>query len=312
MGQRKRLTIWSLVAAIALVGCLIFFTPLRELSCLDKTFLATPEIPQVYVANVDGSGARRIDGGYTVNWNPRGDRIAYTALPQIGVVVVDPEGRGGRRVGSGDHPVWSPEGSHLALGVAGGIGIAPGDTRDSNWVVRPGADPNWVIKPRQPGDYEDKYPAGWSPDGTEILFWTPQVAGGEIFIINRDGSGRTLIVRGRDPAWSPDGSRIAFAADRDQNFDVYTINRDGSGERRLTSHYAADRTPAWSSDGTRIAFASNRYCDSDIFVMDADGNNVTRLLKTTAEEESPTWSPDGARLAYVVRPNPRSEPARKN
>ena len=48
------------------------------------------------------------------------------------------------------------------------------------------------------------------------------------------------------PAWSPDGSQIAFYSGRDGNTEIYIMNADGSGQTRLTNNAANDGHPAWS------------------------------------------------------------------
>ncbi|NRA09710.1 MAG: PD40 domain-containing protein, partial [Myxococcales bacterium] len=50
-----------------------------------------------------------------------------------------------------------------------------------------------------------------------------------------------------DPAWSPDGTQIAFYSVRDGNFEIYVMNAvDGSNQTRLTNDPSDDTSPAWS------------------------------------------------------------------
>lgn len=76
----------------------------------------------------------------------------------------------------------------------------------------------------------------WSPDGHRLAFSSP--AGVES--INRNGTGRSLIATGSDPAWSPDGSMIAFI----KSSDLWVMNPDGSGQRYVAS---AVTHPDWQS-----------------------------------------------------------------
>lgn len=50
-------------------------------------------------------------------------------------------------------------------------------------------------------------------------------------------------VFGRLPSWSPDGRRLVFQGDGPQ---LYIINRDGTGKRRLTTGSFWEGYPAWS------------------------------------------------------------------
>jgi hypothetical protein len=80
-----------------------------------------------------------------------------------------------------------------------------------------------------------------------------QVAsGGDIYVVNADGTGLTLLTQGMDPSWSPDGSQIAFSR-WTTPWGIYAIDGDGSNERLVFSSNVA-RGPVWSPDLSQIAF----------------------------------------------------------
>ena len=137
----------------------------------------------------------------------------------------------------------------------------------------------------------------------KIAFETNSDGNYEIYVVNRDGSGRSNLTQNPfadySPAWSPDGGHIAFQTYRDGNAEIYVMNADGSGLINLTSDPSQDITPRWSPDGAKIAFASNRNGNHDIYVMNSDGTNPVGLTDNPAHEYGPAFSPDGAGILYT-------------
>ncbi len=94
-------------------------------------------------------------------------------------------------------------------------------------------------------------------------------------------------------AWSPDGTQIAFWSDRDGNGEVYVMNADGSNPTNLTNDPGSDWWPVWSPDGTQIAFVSGRDGNREICVMNLDGSGMLQLTHTAfpGVNIEPSWSP---------------------
>ncbi len=84
-------------------------------------------------------------------------------------------------------------------------------------------------------------------------------SGGDIMVINPDGSGLRRLTSGIDPVLSPDGQRVAFTRWEDtQNGalgSLWVINVDGSGERAILGDIHQPKAPTWSPDGTQIAIS---------------------------------------------------------
>jgi Tol biopolymer transport system component len=101
-----------------------------------------------------------------------------------------------------------------------------------------------------------------------------------------------------DAGWSPDGTQLVFRSHRDGNEEIYVMNADGSNQRNLSQNPGGDWSPVWSPDGMRIAFFSEREGKSGIWVMDVDGTNLTPVGTPPGVNDYPTWSPDSKRIAW--------------
>jgi Tol biopolymer transport system component len=108
-----------------------------------------------------------------------------------------------------------------------------------------------------------KFGGDWSPDSQHVVYDAyPSPPNGQIFMINRDGTGTTQITSGVD---------------------------------------ANDASPCWALDG-RIAFSRWQLIQtgfiSNFFVMDADGSNLHAVTNTTTVKLDCAWTPDGNYLLY--------------
>ncbi len=100
--------------------------------------------------------------------------------------------------------------------------------------------------------------------------------------------------RDRGPQWSPDGSEIAFYSNRAGTYQLWGIRADGSGLRQLTDVVDGAWFPYWSPDGTRIAFPTGKAtCVFALGDAPASAAECLPDLSDEHWFEVRDWSPDG-------------------
>jgi len=182
-------------------------------------------------------------------------------------------------------PDWSPDGSQIVFARSSS---AP-TWRSEIWVMN--SDGSFS---HQLGIVEGQGP-DWSPDGSKIAYFNYVDGGGDISVMNSDGSNPIQLTDNPSEDWwpkfSPDGSKIIFQSKRDGNHEIYVMNSDGSNQMRLTNNLTDDEDPNWSPDGTKIAFISMRDGHYEIYTMNADGSNQIRITDTNGHAIDPDWKP---------------------
>jgi Tol biopolymer transport system component len=123
-----------------------------------------------------------------------------------------------------------------------------------------------------------------------------------VYVARADGSRVTRLASGERPAWSPDGRSIAFV----RGGQIRLINSDGSGERLLAYGTESSSDPAWSPDGTKIVFGAfnSSGTSATIFVLNVTTPGApTPLIRANSGDAlfpaSPQWSPDGRRISFI-------------
>lgn len=110
-----------------------------------------------------------------------------------------------------------------------------------------------------------------SPDKMKMVF---EVMGGNMFVINTDGTNLIDLGKGNRPKWSSDSKKITYmiAEDNGHEFtasDIYTINADGTGKVNLTNTEAVlEMSPSFSPDGKSIVFEN--YNEGSIYLMSVE------------------------------------------
>ena len=208
----------------------------------------------IYRANVDGSGARKITTapGYDAEATIAPDGlIVFTSVRDGDMEIYSMKADGSdvkrltNRVGPDGGPFFSWDGKRVAFR---GRELAAGPELD---------------------DYRSLL---------KQALWRPTQL--ELFVMDRDGRNLTQVTRlgGANfaPSWHPDGKRLIFASNigdpKGRDFDIYMVNLDGTGLERITFNNTFDGFPMFSPDGTKLVFASNRNAKSEgetnVFIAD--------------------------------------------
>jgi len=193
----------------------------------------------VYVesGNIKGNDVTTPHAGFNPSISPNGNKIAFDDGTNLWTM--DINGANAVMVPgpiAGTDPSWSSNGSTLAYINTGNV-----------WTVSSSG----VGATQRTNGGTASGPA-FSPDGTTIAY--AEGATG-IWTVAAGGGASTSVVGGTDsaPSWSPDGNRLAFSA----GGQIWVVNSDGSGQSKLTDLGHTDTNPAWSPDGTLIAFATD-------------------------------------------------------
>jgi uncharacterized protein YgiM (DUF1202 family) len=113
-------------------------------------------------------------------------------------------------------------------------------------------------------------------DPGKLVFQTS--SGGDIMIIDPDGTGLRRLTHGIDPVLSPDGQTVAFTRWTGEDGALWLIDVDGSNERPVLGGTKQAKHPAWSPDGQQIVvnfqhegrLEPKRTCENLIELGDKD------------------------------------------
>jgi Tol biopolymer transport system component len=175
------------------------------------------------------------------------------------------------------------------------------------WVAQVGSGDAVNLTEDHPGN--DLYPS-WSPNGSQIAFWSDRQGGGYFVMPALGGPARKVSEHRLDwweatrPEWSFDGTELACVVE-EQGAGVVRVVSPDSGEWRELPLLGRQRSRldlSWSPDGHSFAYvdASNRTNQvTEPRVSRVEDQEAFSIADGRSNVWSPSWSSDGRYLYFV-------------
>ena len=206
----------------------------------------------LWIANVDGSGLRRLTTSRYVqideepSWSTTGV-IVFSSNDGTysNIWSIAPDGSRLVQLTSGSQnnrmPTWSPDGSKITF-------VSDRNGSNDIWIMSADGSSQKRLTTLVG---EENHPS-FSPDGTTIVFSETQNDTANLMTVNIDGSGLRTLTSGQFKDWNPSwGSRgIIFSSNRDttsEHWKAWIVRPDGTGLQKFGDFLAID--PVWTKDG---------------------------------------------------------------
>jgi serine/threonine protein kinase len=284
--------------------------------------------PDVWVAQLDGSAARKITNDPEEDrfpiWHPDGKRVVYVSKrgTSFQIFIADTSAGAPRQVtvGPSDHLVSdvSTDGTKL-------LDVGSHDDADLFSIDTTTGKEEELTS----GSVIDLWPE-ISPDGKRLAYQsTPSlgsILSSAIFVRpSTKGALPTSVASdGFGPVWAPSSERMAFFRLREGRFQLFAVE-PGQREQLLTSDGVLingyNQLPstkygsnvAWSPDAGRIAYCSRTAGVPNVWEVRSDGTQARQLSNNLSANKTvygPLWSPDGDKLTFVLQALPGPDDSR--
>jgi Tol biopolymer transport system component len=267
-----------------------------------------------YIINADGTNLINITnnkkiGSQSILWSPDGSRLSYVTRDGQ-IFVINSDGSNNiqitQDIGGNLSPRWSPDGTKIAYIYAG-----PGTNSTGNYL-------NCQIcvikienknKVNITNNNAVNYSPIWSPDSSNIAFWSLSENKSNLYVVGSDGNNIRKITdftsdiwklaggisQSQDRSflqWTPDSSRVVFSSPPSSEkgkTDIYIASIDRSKPIKLTND-GASLAPILTADGSKIIFTNyNEQLSVNLFSMDIDGNNRLNLTQNMEHPEKDSF-----------------------
>jgi len=258
---------------------------------------------ELYVANLDGSGLRRLAGGVIDPVvSPDGRQVAFTRWDgaEFGTVyVIDIDGSGERAVArdlrQAKSPTWSPDGRQIAFSYQyGGL-------RDPEEVCRHYGLGQKISLPAR-ATYTS---FGVGRDGVNVCYIPFEDLHWKLARVDvQSGAFEDLPSDeySYNPTWDPQNPwRVIYDGSRGLvQLDVT------NGNRWPITKDLRDTGPLFSPDGQMVALTYKQHDHWEVYTYQLETGQRLRLTKPPIladpqyNSAAPAWSPDGSKIAFVT------------
>ncbi len=269
-------------------------------------------VPQIYIANIDGSRVRPItnisDGACQPAWSPDGMRLVFVSPcataddvhKNASLFFVDADGSNltpfTSAPGGDFEPDWSPDGTRIAFTSLrdGYMQIYVADV-ESGEVTR-------LTETSKANNEFARQPA-WSPFGNQIAYALKRYGAYQIWVMTDLGESPEQVTQSgyqvwdTHPAWTPDGTILLYNQNGLTNLNrvwlmsIALEKRPGMGVNAELEHRPLVRDIDLSGDGFWILYEGLEEYNYDIFMSTLAGASRTRLTRDPDTDYDPVWRP---------------------
>ena len=256
---------------------------------------------EIFLANADGTGERKLVDGIPLSWSPDGRLLAYWTEDRggssfVGDIVIM-EVNTGRSVSLGEftsdeRPAWSPD---MSRNVFHNMLIDAEAQTSGPLVDRPGAIIDWSPAGRKVA-YVDGYAFGPPPRRLVVL---DTGSNQEIELHTSNAYTAHVLGSGYRGVWSPNGRFYAYQAIESVNEKgvvvLYVTDTESGTTNRLWEGTVLDSvSSAYSPDGSKLLVEIDVDRSPSVWLANADGTAFIEVAEGGALRSSvrlPAWRP---------------------